>query len=49
MDPALVKAHNDLDRAVDKAFGASRRLTSERQRLELLFPLYLNLVQDAGS
>ena len=40
MDPALVKAHDELDREVDKAFGASRRLTTERQRQELLFANY---------
>ncbi|MFZ2561678.1 MAG: DNA methyltransferase, partial [Corynebacterium variabile] len=27
MDPALVKAHDKLDRVVDKAFGADRKLT----------------------
>lgn len=32
MDPALVKAHNVLDRVVDKAFGAPRKLTTEKQR-----------------
>ncbi len=40
MDPALIKAHDELDREVDKAFGASRRLTTERQRQELLFANY---------
>lgn len=37
MDPALVKAHDALDREVNKAFGASRKLTTFRQRQELLF------------
>ena len=40
MDPRLVQAHNKLDSAVDKALGASRRLTSDKQRLELLFENY---------
>ena len=40
MDPALIKAHDELDREVDKAFGAARRLTTERQRQELLFANY---------
>lgn len=31
MDPALVKAHDALDREVDKAFGAPRKLTTVRQ------------------
>ena len=32
MDPVLVKAHDALDREVDKAFGAPRKLTTVRQR-----------------
>lgn len=40
MDPALVKAHDTLDRIVDKAMGAPRRLTTEAQRLEILFANY---------
>ena len=43
MDPVLVKAHDGLDREVDKAFGAPRKLTSERQRQELLFSNYVEL------
>lgn len=45
MDPALVKAHDVLDREVDRAFGAPRKLTSERQRLELLFARYAELTR----
>lgn len=37
MNLELVKAHNTLDRVVDKAFGAPRKLTTEQQRQELLF------------
>src|SRR5699024_4263335 len=40
MDPDLLKAHDKLDRAVDKAFGAPRKLTNEKQRQELLFQNY---------
>lgn len=40
MDPALVKAHEALDREVDKAMGAPRKLTTARQRQELLFENY---------
>ncbi|NWN88507.1 MAG: class I SAM-dependent DNA methyltransferase [Micrococcaceae bacterium] len=40
MDPALVRAHDALDRVVDKAFGAPRKLTIEEQRLEILFTRY---------
>ncbi|WP_417287402.1 DNA methyltransferase [Corynebacterium variabile] len=43
MDPALVKAHDKLDREVDKAFGAERKLTTERQRLEILFARYAEM------
>src|SRR5699024_4579881 len=46
MDPALLKAHSNLDREVDKAFGASKKLTTEAQRLELLFKNYQDLTQD---
>lgn len=41
----LQKAHDDLDRLVDRVFGASRRLTTDKQRLELLFPAYARLVR----
>lgn len=43
MDPELVKAHNALDRVVDKAFGAPRKLSTEQQRQELLFENYVKL------
>lgn len=43
MAPELVKAHETLDREVDRAFGASRKLTTERQRRELLFENYAKL------
>ncbi|MDO4609678.1 DNA methyltransferase [Corynebacterium sp.] len=43
MDPTLVKAHNRLDRAVDMLFGAPRKLTTEEQRLELLFTRYAEM------
>jgi len=44
MTPELIKAHDALDREVDKAFGAPRKLTTERQRQELLFANYENLI-----
>jgi hypothetical protein len=43
MDPDLLKAHDALDRVVDKAFGAPRKLSTEEQRLELLFKSYAEL------
>ncbi|WP_367379159.1 type IIL restriction-modification enzyme MmeI [Kocuria marina] len=43
MDPALLKAHGALDRAVDTALGAAKKLTTEEQRLEVLFRNYQTL------
>ncbi|WP_277100359.1 DNA methyltransferase [Corynebacterium riegelii] len=43
MAPELIKAHNALDREVDTAFGAPKRLQNERQRQELLFTNYARL------
>lgn len=45
MDPELLKAHDKLDRVVDQAFGATRKLNSEAQRLELLFASYAKLIE----
>ena len=45
MDPALVKAHDALDKAVDVAMGAPRKLTTEKQRLELLIANYVKLTK----
>lgn len=45
MDPELVKAHDVLDREVDRAFGADRKLSTERQRLEFLFSAYAELLK----
>ena len=43
MMPELIKAHAALDRAVDKAFGASKALTSEKERQEVLFERYAEM------
>lgn len=43
MDPALRAAHDELDSAVDVAFGASRRCSSEESRLKILFERYQEL------
>lgn len=43
MDPKLVRAHDRLDRAVDRLFGAPRKLTTEGQRLKLLFESYVEM------
>lgn len=39
MPPALVKAHNELDKAVDSAYS-KQAFTSEAKRMEFLFELY---------
>ena len=44
MASELIKAHEGLDREVDKAFGAPRKLTTVRQRQELLFANYEKLI-----
>ena len=43
MAPELLKAHDALDREVDKAMGAPRKLTTERQRQEILFANYVSM------
>lgn len=49
MDPDLIKAHDKLDRVVDRAFGSSRKLTTERQRLELLFNKYQKAIVNESA
>ncbi len=44
MPPALVKAHEALDRAVDKCYR-TQPFTSDRQRVEFLFELYAKLTK----
>lgn len=44
MDPALRAAHDELDSAVDVAFGASRRCSSDEARLKILFERYQELI-----
>ncbi len=43
MPPELVKAHDDLDRAVDACYG--RKFTSKEDRIEFLFELYKKYVK----
>lgn len=43
MAPALVKAHEALDRVVDAAFGARGALRTEEERQEVLFKRYAEL------
>lgn len=43
MDPALVAAHETLDRLVDRAFGAAQTLRSNDDRATLLFQRYAEL------
>jgi len=43
MDPTLVRAHDTLDRVVDHAFGARRRVSTEAERQAVLFKQYEQL------
>ena len=43
MSPSLIKAHENLDRLVDKAFGAKKALSNNVERETLLFEQYLIL------
>ena len=45
MPPALVKAHNELDKAVDLAYRPQPFL-SEAKRMEFLFELYEKYTAD---
>ncbi|MFZ4740168.1 MAG: class I SAM-dependent DNA methyltransferase [Bacteroidales bacterium] len=45
MPPALVKAHNELDKAVDLAYR-SQAFTTEANRMEFLFELYEKYTAD---
>lgn len=49
MAPELLAAHKQLDRVVDRAFGASKLITSEKVRLELLFANYQTLIEAETS
>ena len=48
MPPVLVKAHNELDRAVDKCYRG-QAFSSEMERLEYLFQLYLQYTAPPDS
>lgn len=43
MAPELLKAHADLDRVVDKAFGIRKTLHTEEERQEVLFKRYAEM------
>lgn len=45
MPKELVKAHNELDKAVDLAYG-KRSFANERERIEFLFKLYQEYLND---
>jgi hypothetical protein len=47
MAPDLVKAHDELDRVVDQAFGAGRARMDEQARQALLFQRYLDIINDS--
>lgn len=45
MPPALVKAHNELDKAVDAAYS-KQNFSTEAKRMEFLFELYEKYIAD---
>ena len=45
MPPVLIKAHNELDKAVDNAYR-SQPFTSEANRMVFLFELYEKYTAD---
>lgn len=49
MDAALIAAHNKLDALVDRAFGATKTCTTERERQAVLFAGYKNLANPLGT
>jgi len=48
MPPVLIKAHNELDKAVDLAYR-SQPFTTEAKRMEFLFELYEKYTADLFS
>ena len=44
MDSLLVRAHDKLDAVVDRAFGAKRTCKGEKERQEVLFARYAELI-----
>ncbi|MGP5023407.1 DNA methyltransferase [Glutamicibacter arilaitensis] len=44
MAPELVKAHQTLDRAVDRAFGAKNALSNDEERQKFLFAKYAKMI-----
>lgn len=47
MPPDLLKAHQMLDKAVDKAYGCSK-IKNDSERMKLLFEMYEELIEDNG-
>ncbi|MGP5056977.1 DNA methyltransferase [Brachybacterium paraconglomeratum] len=43
MDPSLVAAHDKLDRLVDRAFGAKKKVTANEERARILFERYAEM------
>ena len=43
MDPSLVAAHDALDRLVDRALGAKKKVTTNEERARILFERYADM------
>ena len=48
MPPELIKAHDDLDRAVERSYSPRKRVDTEPKRLALLFEMHAQLVATAS-
>ena len=46
MPPDLRKAHNELDKIVDVAFGATKPCTNNDERLEILVKSYIHMTKE---
>ena len=46
MDPSLVAAHAKLDRLVDRAFGAKKKVTTNEERARILFERYADMTAE---
>lgn len=46
MPQDLRKAHNELDKIVDIAFGATKACSNNDERLEILFKSYIRMTKE---
>lgn len=46
MPPDLRKAHDELDKIVDIAFGATKLCSNNDEQLEILFKSYIRMTKE---